>query len=494
MEETTTSYQLLWSFVTAGLLTFFLLSLLIYLQSKQKVFLYYGLYNISLFAYLMTKSPFFAEYIDSQYLVSRYISFNWYVQIIYNSFLILFYKEFLNLKKHFPKFNKFIPNYLWIQFFFASAVFIFTAITQKHEVFKAMFVYAFLPLITLFTIYGLYIAYKVPNKLKYYIITGILLYNIFAYIAFFKTSFFQNGIPPLTYFYIGIIIESIIFMIGLGYWVKMLYLEKIQTQNAIIEEQNEKQRLKEEYHNELERKLQLQEKTLKKTLQKAEEDRLRSITAAFEKEITLLKLESLRSQMNPHFIFNALNSIKVYFIENEKEKAIYYLNKFSKLIRKILESSRTDSITLEEELDILRLYMSIENLRFHKKINFQITMDPNINSATIKMPALILQPFIENALWHGLSLQTENKEIDINIQQENNVVKISIRDNGMGRKMAMERKEKKKYNKDSLGLKFVKERLENFNKKSQTDYQFRVIDLYDDKKNPTGTLVEFLLQ
>ncbi|HPE83072.1 MAG TPA: histidine kinase [Aequorivita sp.] len=271
-------------------------------------------------------------------------------------------------------------------------------------------------------------------------------------------------------------------------------MEKIKSQNNIIEQQIEKQRLKEAYQLELETKLSKQKKELKETLKKLESDRLQSITAAFEKEITLLKLESLRSQMNPHFIFNALNSIKVYFIENEKEKAIYYLNKFSKLIRKILESSRADSITLEEELDILKLYMSIENLRFQKKIDFTINIAPEVNVATIKTPALILQPFIENALWHGLSLQTENKEIEILVTNEKDIVKISIRDNGMGREMALERKSKKKYNKESLGLKFVNERLENFNKKNETKYSFKIIDLYDDKKNPTGTLIEFLLQ
>ncbi|MCB0454178.1 MAG: histidine kinase [Aequorivita sp.] len=492
--EGNTGFFLLWSFVTSGMLTLFLLSMLIYWQSKQRVFLFYGLYNIFLFVYLATKIPYFFDEIYTQYITSRYGAFNYYIQIIYNSFLFLFYTEFLNFKKYFTGFNRFIIKYLWIQFFIASLLFIYSAISAKPNIFHDIYIFGFMPIITTITAYGLYISFKIPNKRRYFIIVGVLFYYFFGYIAIYKSSGIDYQPPPLTYYYIGIILESIIFMIGLGYWVKVLYLEKIKSQNNIIEQQIEKQRLKEAYQLELETKLSKQKKELKETLKKLESDRLQSITAAFEKEITLLKLESLRSQMNPHFIFNALNSIKVYFIENEKEKAIYYLNKFSKLIRKILESSRADSITLEEELDILKLYMSIENLRFQKKIDFTINIAPEVNVATIKTPALILQPFIENALWHGLSLQTENKEIEILVTNEKDIVKISIRDNGMGREMALERKSKKKYNKESLGLKFVNERLENFNKKNETKYSFKIIDLYGDKKNPTGTLIEFLLQ
>jgi sensor histidine kinase YesM len=243
---------------------------------------------------------------------------------------------------------------------------------------------------------------------------------------------------------------------------------------------------------ELEKELAEKVGELKNALQKSEDEKLNSLRLSFENEISLLKLESLRSQMNPHFIFNALNSIKVYLIENDKEKAVYYLNKFSKLIRKILESSRTDSISLEEELEIIELYMSIENIRFDQKIDFSINRN-DVNIASIKVPALILQPFIENALWHGLMLKEGEKSITIDVSQENNSTKLSITDNGIGRKRAQENVAKKSYKRESLGLQFTNERISHFNQKNQSNYQFTFIDLFDENKNAVGTRVEFVM-
>ncbi len=130
----------------------------------------------------------------------------------------------------------------------------------------------------------------------------------------------------------------------------------------------------------------------------------------------------LRSQMNPHFIFNSLNSIKLYIINNEKENAVYYLNKFSKLIRKILMASKEKEITLAEELETMDLYMNIENIRFSNEINYKTNISPDIDLQAIKVPSLILQPFLENALWHGLSSKKDNKNINLEITNENEIL------------------------------------------------------------------------
>ena len=123
----------------------------------------------------------------------------------------------------------------------------------------------------------------------------------------------------------------------------------------------------------------------------------------------------LKAQINPHFIFNTLNSIKLYIINNEKENAVYYLNKFSKLIRKILVASTEKEISLAEELETMALYMNIENIRFNNEIEYNVKIDPCVNVDLIKVPSLILQPFLENSLWHGLSSKTKSKEVFLEI-------------------------------------------------------------------------------
>ncbi len=154
-----------------------------------------------------------------------------------------------------------------------------------------------------------------------------------------------------------------------------------------------------------------------------------------DKKILTLEQGMLRSQMNPHFIFNSLNSIKLYIVNNEKENAVYYLNKFAKLIRKILVSSHEKDIQLSDELETMSLYMNIENIRFSNEIDFQIHINDNVNPESIRVPTLILQPFLENALWHGLSSKKDNKQISLKVEQSNGkFVTITITNNGVGRK------------------------------------------------------------
>ncbi len=283
-------------------------------------------------------------------------------------------------------------------------------------------------------------------------------------------------------------------MFGLGYKIKLIYDEKINAQKKIISEQIENQLLKERYGKELEIKLNEQAKELIRAQKKAEKEKLNFVKVGFEKELNHLHLASLQSQMNPHFIFNALNSIKVFLIENNKEKAVYYLNKFSKLIRKILESSRIESHTLEEELNIISLYLSIENIRFEDEINYVIEKTSSLSLGSIKVPPLLLQPFVENAIWHGLMLSSKEKKIAIRVYGDGAKIKLSLIDNGIGRKASGKLKQKKSFKKESVGLKMTEERLSFFNKKHGFDYSFEFIDLEDETGDALGTEVRFIFE
>ena len=209
-----------------------------------------------------------------------------------------------------------------------------------------------------------------------------------------------------------------------------------------------------------------------------------------EKKVLTLEQSMLRSQMNPHFLFNSLNSIKLYIINNEKKNAVHYLNKFSKLVRKILEASSLKEISLSDELETIELYMNIENIRFSDEINFSIKIADNIDPHNIKIPSLILQPFLENALWHGLSSKEGEKYIELAVSLENDkYTKISITDNGVGREASERIKENKVLKRKSVGIDITKERLANYSKDFENSFQVEITDLYGPKKEALGTRV-----
>ncbi len=213
-----------------------------------------------------------------------------------------------------------------------------------------------------------------------------------------------------------------------------------------------------------------------------------------KQKITTLEQDALRAQMNPHFIFNALNSIKLYIINNEQKNAVHYLNKFSKLIRKILEVSAIKETSLAQELETMDLYMTIENIRFSNEIDFNMNVKPTLNLGSIKVPPLVLQPFLENAIWHGLSSKKGEKKITLSVNQTHkNFIEITIEDNGIGRKASAKIKAGKTIHRKSIGIALTKDRLKNFVKEHTHNFSLTYTDLMDKDNHPKGTQVSLLI-
>jgi len=272
-------------------------------------------------------------------------------------------------------------------------------------------------------------------------------------------------------FFIGLVFENMFFALGLGHKQKIILQEKNNVQKKLIKQLQENEKLKDLAQLKL-------EQDVVSLSKKAENEKVEKLKANYDKQLAELKITALKSQMNPHFIFNSLNAIKLYIINNEKENAVYYLNKFSKLIRKILASTRQKEISLEEEIETMELYVNIENIRFSNEIDFLLTIDKTINLDTIKIPPLILQPFIENAIWHGLASKKGRKKLSLNIQKEKKkYIAISIEDNGIGRKKSAELNELKMRKKDSIGIKLTEERLHNFAKNYKNDFYLKILDI-----------------
>jgi hypothetical protein len=202
-----------------------------------------------------------------------------------------------------------------------------------------------------------------------------------------------------------------------------------------------------------------------------------------------LETKAVKAQMNPHFIFNSLNSIQQFILGGDNENAYRYLAKFSKLVRKLLESNTSDTITLEDEIDLLKRYIEIEALRFESVFKYEIEVDERLNMGAVEIPHLLVQPFIENAIWHGLLQKKGDKKLKVSFAYINEkCLNCVVEDNGVGRNF-------KKPDviilktKQSLAIEFIKQRLELLQKTKNINCGFEFIDKKDEQGNSTGTKV-----
>lgn len=201
-----------------------------------------------------------------------------------------------------------------------------------------------------------------------------------------------------------------------------------------------------------------------------------------DQKIMELERMALRAQMNPHFIFNSLNSIKAYILDSEPDEAVEYLNDFAALIRKVLQNSRKEKIPLSEELEAIEKYVKLEERRLKKKVRLVIKPDKEYCLSNILIPPLIIQPFIENAIWHGIRPITEEGVIEVSIQEVDHSLKVSITDNGIGREKASTYRTGN-YKMQSMGVPITQARLSHINGKKIKNI------LYEDVAGHKGTKV-----
>lgn len=207
-------------------------------------------------------------------------------------------------------------------------------------------------------------------------------------------------------------------------------------------------------------------------------------------ELNLYMQKALSQQMNPHFIFNTVNSIQYYILNNDKVASNKYLTMFARLMRVTLENSQHHLIPIRDEVQALNLYMELESLRFEGKFEYKLTLDEENEVETYKIPTLLIQPYVENSIWHGLMHKEGIGKILIDISVNGNMVKCTIEDNGIGRAKAEEIKKKKNTSHNSLGTKITENRLRLINSLYGSDMSVNFIDLMDESENANGTRVE----
>jgi len=200
-----------------------------------------------------------------------------------------------------------------------------------------------------------------------------------------------------------------------------------------------------------------------------------------------LELKALRAQINPHFIFNCLNSIHYCIQSHETEKASSYLLKFSYLTRRVLENSTKQWISLEEDLEMLRAYLDLEQLRTGNLFSYSINVDPEIDTASTAVPMLIMQPIVENAVWHGFNKQQPDAKIQIHILNSDDAVLLQIRDNGL---LAPTQKGLQPGKTKSLGSSLVNEQLQAIRELEKREATFSSISLTSSDSTHIGTITE----
>ncbi len=207
-------------------------------------------------------------------------------------------------------------------------------------------------------------------------------------------------------------------------------------------------------------------------------------------EISKNELKALRAQMNPHFLFNSLNSIQQFILNNKDEEAVFYLNRFARLMRMILNNSEKQTVTLSEEVNALKIYIELEKMRFSGKFDFEIKPEENINMDYEEIPTMLLQPYVENAILHGLVPAQGKGMLSIRFYIKDNFLHAVIEDNGIGRRKSAEISKESRKSHASMGMKITRDRLKLLGDVQGTTYTSHIADLVDEQGNGIGTRVE----
>ncbi|WP_111309953.1 histidine kinase [Confluentibacter sediminis] len=492
-----------WEAKSIGFIYFYLVSLFsifvfawaFWLRLRQKLYFYYLGYLFFQIVFGLTVLATTTATVGNIFLYFPHISLmlSEPVQFVFIGFYIFFILNLLEIQKYDKTLSKVLYFFGMFCFFYAISRLIFNYYWRDLELGNAIFTTVRLIVLPLNFVLIFWIIYKVKHPLiKYFIVgnsfffIGSILSSYVAYSNLFlkEGSIFNFPHSPNIIFQASLLIEVLCFSIAIGENIFLLQKEKAQTSKKLIAQLQKNQVLQENMHLELDKKINEKTEELLQLYSQMEKQKEKEIKNSFSQRLKEMEMLALRSQMNPHFVFNSLNSLKNLIMNSYVDDAVTYLDNFSILLRGILQNSSKNVITVEEELEILELYLSLERNRIGESFNYSIILSSKEELSQYTIPPLLLQPFVENAIWHGLNPSRKpEKKLNIIFDTTQNL-KITIEDNGIGRQ-ASENIEKLH---KSMGTSITKERLSLYNHINDSKMHLNIIDL-EENGIPQGTKI-----
>ena len=464
-----------------------------YLLNRDAPFGWYAFYLMTTAIWLWQSTP--VEFNSTQQPSDTPLFFICMKLLVYG--MIVSYIRFLSYLLEVPQQHPRLDR--WTRYFVRFVAVSALVILAEFYIWQSIYAYRVINVLTYASLMVLMVSLlRVRHPLKRYALAGLALLLSGGITAVLLNALGpktpeQLGQMPLFYVVVNLLLEILCFSLALGRRFQLNKEEKIRAQQQLIQQLEENGRMQQNHTLELQQQLTQRETDVLTKAHELEEQRISQLRSDFERRAAEAEMAGLRSQMNPHFIFNCLNSIKLYATENDSEKASDYLTKFSRLIRMVLENSRSERVTLRNELDMLQLYADMEIMRFKQKLSFFVEVEPGIDAGFVEIPPLLLQPYVENAIWHGLMHKTEGGTVRIRASQpQENLLQLAITDDGVGRTRAAELKSKSASHRKSFGLKMTSERIALVNQLYHTQTQVLIQDLVDADGQPAGT--EVILQ
>ena len=471
------------------LLGLFLYFFVTYFFNKSTSFLLYSLYLLSLFIYFFSRLHIVGHFWRETYPIMIIIC-NDISMILSSTLYTAFVSSYLDFRNNYSTLYPWIKGYLYCMYSVAIIYTYFLVFDRFNPIHVNIIDYEFI----IMTLAGIIVlVYVIVKGLKgaaaWIVVIGSLLL-IAGNASSMLGGNFMNIVPFIT-------VEVLLFAVGLGYQIRLNDLERLKTKSALIKQLQLNDKLQKNMQSKLEEEVKKQTETAIEMAKAAEMAKAEKRHTELLSELEQAKMKALQAQMNPHFIFNCLNSIRLYYMSEDLEKADDYITKFSRLIRSILNYSRMKNISLKEELGTLQLYMEFEQMRYKGKFDFIIDVDENINLANIRIQSMLLQPFVENAIWHGLMMSEHQGLVKIQIKpydtsSSREKLIIIIEDNGIGRKKSKQFKKDNVSKRKSHGLQITKERLDLLKRTENKEAMFEIIDLYNDQNQAIGTKVHII--
>ncbi len=485
------------------LLVFFSISIINYIQLPDRSYLYFAIYVLGLiffFALRLESKPYQLSFFHRWPMLKYYWDIPALLFCFYLMYL-LFGNAFLNLKERYPFMER---VFTWVAAAVGGLIIVCMYCISEDQYHLPTIIYSYVYFGTLAPLLAVFVA--LARRSRHHPLVRFFLFGSVCLYLACCGSFLMHVRPlgllgalgelaaPTMLLIGGVLLQAMFFLAGLSYRNKLVHHERTRTQELLIKQLNKNKELQRKLNEQLEELVKEQTTEILRKKQELEEQRKKQLETEYDKKLTEIELKAIRAQINPHFIFNCLNSIQLFVMQRDFEYAQKYLSDFSYLIRKTLDFSRRNFISLADEITYLNTYLGLEKMRFENRMEYEIIVDPAIATAELEIPAMLLQPYVENAVKHGMTNPSQAiGKLSIRFTQvASDMLECVVEDNGIGIARSRALRALPNHHQSS-GMEISQNRAELLNKMYNTEIQIEIIDKSAQNKEDSGTTVHILI-